>query len=49
MSLTTLPALPAEILIRKTRAKKKNTADRVGGSSHHNDTYIPQPEAIDYS
>ena len=35
MSLTTLPAPPADILIRKTRAKRKNMADRVGGSSQY--------------
>ena len=33
-SLTTLPAPPTDILLRKTRAKRKNSADRVGGSSH---------------
>ena len=35
ISLTTLPAPPTNILLRKTRAKRKNLADRVGGSSQH--------------
>ena len=34
ISLTTIQALPTDILLRKTRAKRKNSADRVGGLSH---------------
>jgi hypothetical protein len=38
ISLTTLPAPPTDTLLRKTRAKRKNWADRVGGSSHASST-----------
>jgi hypothetical protein len=41
ISLTTLPAPPIDILLRKTRAKRKNSSDRVGGSSHQKKNPTP--------